>query len=187
MKGMLFVGSVLACLLVGSGCMTGGYTTYDTGNGPEADSLALSKNDIIDMSRSKVGDDVIIKMIQSTHSYFQLRSRDIVELADSGVSDKVITAMIGTAEPPAVHGSRYYYSPAYYYPPSWWAAYPYYYPWSFGVSLGYYAPYYGYHRYYAPHYGYGGHYVGGGHYATGGHYSGGGGRTIGVRSSGRHR
>src|SRR5512140_984849 len=183
MKGMLFAACVLACLLVGSGCMTGGYTTGDRAAAPGADSLALSQHDVIAMSRAKVGDDVIIKMIRSTGSYFQLRSRDVVALADSGVSDKVIAAMIQTTEAPADHGTRYYSAP-YYYPPYWWSAYPYYYPWSFSIGFGYYAPYY--HRaYVGPHYGHGvphTYYTGhsyGGHYTSGHPYSGGG-RSISV-------
>lgn len=204
MKGMIFAVCVLACLLVGSGCMTGGYTTTDRTTGTEADSLALSKHDIIAMSRAKVGDDVIIKMMSSTNSYFRLKSRDVVELADSGVSDKVIEAMIRTADAPAAQGSSAYYAPysTPYYPNYWWwGAYPYYYPWSFGFSVGYYyAPYY-HHGYGGAHYGYGvphyyntSHYSGGhyssGHYSTGHYYGGGssGGRSISVaRPSGRHR
>jgi hypothetical protein len=192
MKGMWFAVCILACLLVGSGCMTGGYTTDEPAAGTQPDSLALSKHDIIAMSRAKVGDDVIIKMIRTTNSYFQLKSRDVVELADSGVTDKVIEAMIKTADAPAGHAARYY---APYYPPYWWGAYPYYYsPWAFGFSVGYYAPYYNYHRPYpVPHYGYGvprGHYTthsyGGQQYPSGRSYSGGG-RTINVARPSGHR
>ena len=193
MKGMIFAVCVLACLLVGSGCMTGGYTTTDRAVGTEADSLALTKHDIIAMSHAKVGDDVIIKMIRNTDSYFQLKSRDVVELADSGVSDKVIEAMIRTSEAPEEHATRYYYAPSYY-PYSWWGAYPYYYPWSLGFSVGYYYPYYR-HAYVGAHYGYGVphyHYYStshsGGHYTTAHPYSGGSGRSISVsRPAGRHR
>jgi hypothetical protein len=194
MKGMWFAVCALVCLLVGSGCMTGGYTTDDRAVASEADSLAMTKQDIIAMSKAKVGDDVIIKMIHTTGSYFQLRSRDVVELADSGVSDKVIEAMIRTAETPENHGTRYYPAPYYppYYPTYWWGAYPFYYPWSFGFNVGYYAPYYR-RAYVAPHHGYA---VPRYHYSTqyyGGHSStgrtyGSGGRTINVaRPSGRRR
>jgi hypothetical protein len=188
MKGMILAAAILVCLLAGSGCVTGGYTTVDEGQGPGTDSLALTKHDIIAMSQAKVGDDVIIKMIRSTDSYFRLRSRDVVELADSGVSDKVIEAMITTAHAPDGHGGRYYYYPSYYYPPYYsWGAYPFYYPWTFGFSVGYYAPFY--HRaYVAPYYGYGAAH----HYYTSAHYYGvhsaGGGHVIGVsRPSGHHR
>jgi hypothetical protein len=186
MKGMIFAVPILVCLLAGSGCMTGGYTTVENGSGAGPDSLALTRHDIIAMSQAKVGDDVIIKMIQSTDSRFRLQSRDVVALADSGVSDKVIEAMISTANAPARKGERYYYYPAYYPPYYWWGAYPYYYPWSFGLSVGFYAPYYN-HRYYAPHYGYGtSHYYYGSH--PYGAYPSGGGRSISIsRSSGRHR
>ena len=190
MKAIVLAVGMTVCLLVGSGCMAGGYTTSDhRAAAPGADSLAMTPHDIIAMSKAKVGDDVIIKMIRNTGSYFQLRSRDVVALADSGVSDKVIAAMIQTADTPEDHGTGYNYAP--YYPAYWWGAYPYYYPWSFGFSVGYYAPYY--HRaYFGPHYGYGvpryhytTHYTGG-HYTSGHPYSGG--RSINVsRSSGRRR
>jgi hypothetical protein len=202
MKGMVLAVCVLACLLVGSGCMTGGYTSSDRAIPSEADSLAMSKHDIIAMSRAKVGDDVIIKMLQTTGSYFRLKSRDVVELADSGVSDKVIAAMIRTSEAPEDHGSHSYYSPYYapYYPPYWWyGGYPFYYPWSFGFSVGYYAPYYHHRTYATPYYGHSTPYYGhstpysrytsrsyGGHYTTSRPYTGG--RTINTgRPSGRRR
>jgi hypothetical protein len=187
MKGTIFAVPILVCLLAGSGCMTGGYTTVYDGPRPGTDTLALSRHDIIAMSRAKVSDDIIIKMINSTDSRFHLRSRDVVELADSGVSDKVIEAMINTANTPERNGYRYYY-PGYYYPPySWWGAYPYYYPWTYGLSVGFYAPYYYGHRYYAPHYSYGAsHYRSVGHPA--GAYPSGGGRGMRTsRSTGRHR
>jgi hypothetical protein len=188
MKGLLFAGCVLACLLVGSGCMTGGYTTMGRTHGPEPDSLALTTHDIIDMSRAKIGDDVIIKMIRTTGSYFNLRSRDVVVLADSGVSDKVLEAMINTGETREYRGSGYYYQPNY--PGYWWGAYPYFYPWTFGLSLGYYTPFY--HRaYIGPRYGHsvpryhsGTHYYGRS-YSSGNFHSGnrpmGGGRSSGRR------
>jgi hypothetical protein len=180
MKGMILAVCVLACLLVGSGCMTGGYTTTERTVLPAADSLALTKHDIIEMSQAKVGDDVIIKMIRTTDSYFRLRSRDVVELADSGVSDKVIEAMIRTPVPQAEPRTGYYYAP-YYYPAYWWGAYPFYYPWSFGFSVGYYAP--DYHRtYVVPHHVYRKpYYRSGTPYSSGRSYGGnshGGGRSV---------
>ncbi len=187
MKGMMFVAFVLACLLAGSGCMTGDDTSYNRDQGPKADSLALTSHDIITMSKAKVGDDVIVHLIRTTDSYFHLRSRDVVELADSGVSDKVIEAMIKTAEAPREQGARpYYYVP--YYPTYWYGAYPYWYPWSFGLSVGYYSPVY--HRgYVVPHYGYGApHHYYAGHASYGGHSSGGGRSSGGgSRTSGRRR
>src|SRR5512141_48414 len=189
MKGMIFALCVLACLLVGSGCMTGGYTTVDRAVASGTDTLALTPHDIIAMSRAKIGDGVIIKMIRSSGAYFQLRSRDVVALADSGVSDKVIEAMLSTAERHDDRGAGSYYAP--YYPAYWWGAYPYYYPWSFGFSLGYYAPFY-HGGYVGSHYGYG---VPRYHYTShspgvhsGGGHTYGAGRSTGMsRPSGRRR
>ncbi|MBP1647103.1 MAG: hypothetical protein H6Q30_548 [Bacteroidetes bacterium] len=169
------VAVVLSCLLGLSGCMSGSDTYNDQTQGAEPDTLALSKQDIIDMSRARLSDDVIIKMIRTTDSYFRLRSRDVVALADSGVSDKVIEAMINTSQATERRGVRYYH------PPYWWGPYPYYYPWSFGVSVGYYAPLYG-RSYYTPY-----PYYRGGYYYGGGHLSGGGAGSGGSRTSGQRR
>jgi outer membrane lipoprotein SlyB len=57
----------------------------------------LAVADVKAMTASKVGDDVIISQIQSTHSIYNLSAADIIDLHNAGVSEKVIQYMIGTA------------------------------------------------------------------------------------------
>ena len=130
------------------------------------------------MSKTGIGDDVIISLINSSGSFYRLRSQDVIELADSGVSDKVIGAMIKTGEPSryADSSGRYYYEP----PFSWYYGYPYWYePWYSSVYFdfwgGFTHPFFS-HRAFFPRY----------YYSTGlRSYSGRGPRA--VRSYGRHR
>lgn len=58
----------------------------------------LSLNDIKEMSRNGLRDDVIINQIKATNSHFYLTTADIIDLKDSGVSQKVIDFMIRTGE-----------------------------------------------------------------------------------------
>src|SRR5437899_3308072 len=60
----------------------------------------MSIQDVIDLSKAKVGEDVILNQIKSTRSAFELTSKDILDLKKEGVSDRVISAMISTAESP---------------------------------------------------------------------------------------
>jgi len=64
----------------------------------EADTPALTKEDVIALSREDVDEDQIIDQIRATHSYFELSNDDIIELNKAGVSEKVISAMIKTSE-----------------------------------------------------------------------------------------
>lgn len=54
----------------------------------------LNIDDIKQMTRAGIKDDVIISQIKATDSHFQLTSDEIIELKDYGVSQKVINAMI---------------------------------------------------------------------------------------------
>jgi outer membrane lipoprotein SlyB len=54
----------------------------------------LDVQDIKDMSKAGIRDDVIISQIQATGSRFHLTTADIVDLKNSGVSQRVINAMI---------------------------------------------------------------------------------------------
>jgi hypothetical protein len=115
----------------------------------------MSKEDVIALSKAKLGDNVIITMINNSGSTFHLRTPDVIELADSGVSDTVISAMMGTGEPGGGgEPRRGYYAgyPPYY----WWGVSPWWSPWYFAGSWGYwggyYRPYYHY-RTFAPIYG----------------------------------
>jgi hypothetical protein len=169
---------VLVSALVGDGCAPEHYAQRSRKAAVPEDTVTLMTNkDVIALSKSRVGDDVIVDMMGVSGSDFYLRPQDVVELADSGVSDKVISAMIKTAKSSQYtdESGGYYYSPPYY----WDAGYPFWYPWypafSMGLSFGYYDPLY-MRGYFAPFYGarvYRGYY--------GGHWSG------GYHSGGRHR
>lgn len=175
MKRLRVVSVLLVCSLAGLGCMSSGYTQHSTGPVPEADTLALMTNeDVIALSKSQVGDDVIISMMKVSGSDFRLGTRDVIALADSGVSDKVISAMIKAGESSQYvdRSGGYYYYPPYY----WYADYPFWYPWYpsyyLGFSLGYRGPLYN-HGGFAPHHVFSGHSGVYGRHAPGGSHSGG--------------
>ncbi len=144
----LFAG--LAFILVLSSYAESQYTRLGDSK-PEQDSLlpAMTLQDVIDLSKAKVSDDVIIDQMRSTQSYFQLSTNDIIALKNEGVSEKVITAMIKSS-PPAQSSSRssgYYYG-GYYYPyPYWWYPGLYFafrYPYIWPHHSHYYVPYHGF-------------------------------------------
>lgn len=56
----------------------------------------LSLQDIKNMSRNGLSDDVIINQIKATNSVFNLSSDQIIDLKESGVSQKVINYMVKT-------------------------------------------------------------------------------------------
>lgn len=60
----------------------------------------LDVQDIKDMSKAGIKDDVIISQIHATNSKFYLTTADIVDLKNSGVSQRVINAMVRTTESP---------------------------------------------------------------------------------------
>jgi hypothetical protein len=145
MKGFAVVAIAAVCILGASGCTPERYATHARRSGQ--DSLAMmSKEDVIALTKAGIGNEVIIKMINTTGSTFRLHTPDVIELADSGVTDTVIHAMLqadGSSrreDRPAPVG---YYPYDYY----WWYGYPYYDPWYWS---GYYAfprPYYGIRMY----------------------------------------
>jgi hypothetical protein len=171
--------AVLVFALAAAGCAPE-YSRYRYRDRPPVrDSLALmSKQDVIALSKAKIGDDVIVSMIRNSGSTFHLRTPDVIELADSGVSDSVLSAMMRTDGPwgGGEEPGRYY---AGYPPYYWWGASPWWSPWYFssywgGYWGGFYRPYY--NRVYAP-------YNGGFRYRS---YGGGGGGG-GYRAQGRRR
>jgi hypothetical protein len=171
--------AVLVLVLAAAGCAPE-YSRYHYRERPPVrDSLALmTTQDVVALTKAKIGDNVIIGMINNSGSTFHLRTPDVIELADSGVSDSVISAMMRTDQPwgGGEAPGRYYAT----YPPNyWWGASPWWSPWYFsaywgGYWGGFYRPYY-YPRVYAPYYG-------GVRYRS---YGGGGGG--GYRGMGRRR
>jgi hypothetical protein len=81
----------------------------------------LTKEDVVNMATSDIGDDVIIAQIDATGSWFDLSVSDVIELKRAGVSEKVIEHMIRTGKVQAqreqdreVCPLRYVYYPRYY-------------------------------------------------------------------------
>jgi hypothetical protein len=144
--------AVLAIALAAAGCGPE-YSLYRHRERPPVqDSLALmTKQDVIALSKAKLGDNVIIGMINNSGSTFHLRTPDVIELADSGVSDTVISTMMKTDEPwGGGEGSgRYYagYPPNYY----WWGVSPWWSPWYYSSYWGYWGGFYRPYYYYRPH------------------------------------
>ena len=97
-------------------------------------SRKLTKEDVVNMVTSDIGDEVIIAQIDATESQFKLSVSDVVELKNAGVSERVIEYMISTGKEQdrEVHYLWYRYYPYYYYPSvrvvylnnSWWHYYP---------------------------------------------------------------
>ena len=108
-------------------------------------------DDIISMSQNKVGDDVIKRQIDVTHSTYRLKPQEISALKKTGVSDDVIKYMLETDN--GVYAGNY--SPWYdnYYDYYFYRYYtPYYYnPWYYNPYHGYIGRFYDYYPYYSPH------------------------------------
>lgn len=93
---------------------------------PRALPVPITKEDIIELSKSGVSDNVIINQIKATQSTFLLSNEEIIALKQSGVSDNVINFMVQTGieipraimvEPPVRIRYYYHYDPWYDY---WW-------------------------------------------------------------------
>ncbi len=141
MKGFVVVALAAACVLLAAGCSSGRYATHASGSGP--DSLgAMTKQDVIALSKAGLGNSVIIGMINKSGSTFRLRTPDVIALADSGVADTVIHAMLQADKTSqseslaAANGSPLY---DYY----WWWGNPYYDPWYWSWGGPWPGPYYG--------------------------------------------
>ncbi len=61
---------------------------------------AVSVQEVIDLSRAQVGDDIVIAKIRADRSTFTLSTKDILDLKNAGVSDKVILARVEAEGPP---------------------------------------------------------------------------------------
>lgn len=59
---------------------------------------AMTIQDVIDLARSDVGDQVIMSQIDASGQVFVLTVQDILDLKNAGVSDRVITCMINTGK-----------------------------------------------------------------------------------------
>jgi hypothetical protein len=166
MKRLVFAAGAMIAVLMLAGCATERSAYYGRHHPAPPDSLAfMTTGDIIKLSKSRVGDGVIIDMIHSSGSRFVLHTDDVVALADSGVSDSVITAMLRTGNDRGDQRTVRRYA-AY---PTWYAGvwYPFWGPW---YSSMYYDYWPGYYR--RPYY-------------SG--FVGGGPRPGGNRGGGRHR
>ncbi len=148
MKSVIRAAGIMVVILTLAGCAPerSSYYGRHQHRGPADSTAQVTKADVIKMSQAKLGDGVIINMIKSSGSQYELRSQDVVELADSGVSDSVINAMIATTNPneKVDHGHPYYVYPYWYaYDPFWD---PWYGSFYFGFGPGYYyRPYYGFY------------------------------------------
>lgn len=61
---------------------------------------AISVQEVIDLARAQIGDEIIVAKIKADRSTFTLGAKDILELKNAGVSDKVILAMVEAERPP---------------------------------------------------------------------------------------
>lgn len=84
------------------------------GKGVISKNRAMTKEDVVNMVTSEIGDDVIIRQMVATDSHFKLSISDIVEMKKAGVSENVIEFMIGTGiettdDKPVARPRHYYY------------------------------------------------------------------------------
>jgi hypothetical protein len=137
---------VIALLLAVGGCVPSSYTRTANVQAAEQDTVQrppMTVQDVIDLSKAGVSDNLIIAQMKSTHSYFELNTDDIIALKQAGVDDTVITAMINSQPRSAVP----YYRRAYLYG-DW------YYPYYYGYDPWFYSPFYFDFGYYGhPHFG----------------------------------
>ena len=115
------------CVLSASGCAPEGYTTRVQGM-PQDSLVVLRQEDVIALTKAGIGNDLIVRMINTTGSTFRLRTPDVIALADSGVADTVIQAML-SADGSSKKEDRPAVFRTYPYDYYWWAGYPYWDPW----------------------------------------------------------
>ncbi len=124
--------------LLSSGCMSSYYAHREKKPVVEADSLLpppMTVDNVIELARDSVGDDVILAQMKATQSYFQLTNNDIRDLKKNGVSDRVISAMIKTGDQPKSSDRRVAVYP---YPDYYWYPYAGFYgPWYSPVYVGF--------------------------------------------------
>ena len=119
MKRTAISAVILAIFLSVAGCTSQRYAQYHRER-PPVDTLAMmKKQDVISLTKAGVNDSLIMTMLATSHSWFQLKTQDVLDLKNAGVSDKVINAMIVSNEPPT-EGDRYVQDGYYYYPPYYW-------------------------------------------------------------------
>jgi hypothetical protein len=144
MKRITIAVIILLAILTVAGCTSQRYAMYHRDRRTPVDTLAMmKKQDVVSLTKAGVSDSLIITMIATSHSWFDLRTQDVLDLKSAGVSDKVINAMIQSNEPMTeadISGrDAYYYYPPYYWYPGY---YPYWYYPSFYFGYSYYRPVY---------------------------------------------
>lgn len=90
---------------------------------------AMQYEDVINMTKAGVGQDVIKRHIAVTRSRFELTTDQIIQLKEADVDDEVIEAMIETEELPEYYQYEYGYTPYEYwtnYYNQWYPVYHYY-------------------------------------------------------------
>src|SRR5579859_3998896 len=55
---------------------------------------ALSNDDVIQMVKAGLGEDLIVSMVQSQPGRYNLATDDLVTLKQQGLSDKILSAMV---------------------------------------------------------------------------------------------
>jgi hypothetical protein len=61
--------------------------------------LPYGVDEVLKLSRAKIGEDVIVSYVQSSGTVYQLTPKDILYLRDQGVSEHVISAMLDQRRP----------------------------------------------------------------------------------------
>ncbi len=72
---------------------------------------AVTIDEIIKMSQSRVDKDVIIRQLEMTYSRFKLTPDDIVRLTEAGVDSEIIEAMVESGAAPGPYSWEYGWTP----------------------------------------------------------------------------
>ncbi|MHB0958068.1 MAG: glycine zipper domain-containing protein [Pirellulaceae bacterium] len=91
---------------------------------------AVTTSDVMTMSRSGLGDEVIINHVRANGMVSQLTPNDIIQMHENGVSERVINAMQQMAStqvvaPPAAYSAPIIIEESYMVPPPYWRPRPY--------------------------------------------------------------
>lgn len=91
--------------------------------------VPLTQAEIISMTKEGLPDEMIIRRIDDTRTFFRLSADDVVRLRQEGVSDRVVTYMLDTYTRAAVAQERQYDSDYRYRIGIWYGGYPWHHHW----------------------------------------------------------
>lgn len=89
----------LACAAFGSMCLTGGSFCRAQTTATNAPALSPDLQEVVTLSRERMGDEIITNYIISSGKSYQLNADQIIYLKNQGVSSTVLNTLLQTASP----------------------------------------------------------------------------------------